>query len=157
MLLPLSFCILSKIKQSQLKDQARERLEKYFLKKVTLTINQFTWTEPGKEISIDGNLFDVKYFSLKEDKFVFTGLFDKEETSLKKFDTNWQNNQQEKLLTELFQVLQSVFYNSKLETNFYQKAPRHYLILTPDRLSFLPKKIITPPPKAWTSNLSKKT
>ena len=88
MLLPLSFCILSKIKQSQLKDQARERLEKYFLKKVTLTINQFTWTEPGKEISIDGNLFDVKYFSLKEDKFVFTGLFDKEETSLKKFDNN---------------------------------------------------------------------
>jgi hypothetical protein len=84
MLLPLFCCMLIKIKQQRLKEEARENLQKLLLKKITLSSGDFQWTEDGKEISINGDLFDVKCYSVENDKFIFIGLFDKEETALNK-------------------------------------------------------------------------
>jgi hypothetical protein len=140
---------MTEIKQQQLKREARVKLEELKLKKIVLSASDFQWTERGKEISIHGELFDIKSYSQKNGKFIFSGLFDKEETELDKLEHNWRNNQEEnKFLTQLFQVLQSVFHNSAPIQNPYKKLASQYPYPGPDKLSFQPKKIITPPPKA---------
>ena len=149
MALPLTFCVVTEIKQQQLKHQARVRLEKLNLKKIFLSASEFQWTEVGKEISIHGDLFDIKSYSQKNGKFIFTGLFDKEEAELDKLEHNWRNNHEDnKFLTQLFQVLQSVFHNSAPIQAPYNKLANQYPYLSPDKLPFQPKKIITPPPQA---------
>jgi hypothetical protein len=149
MALPLTFCVVTEIKQRQLKHDARERLEKINSVTVILSCHEFQWTEAGKEISIRGELFDLKSYSAKNGTFTFRGLFDKDETALDNLEHSWTNHQQEnKLLTELFQILQSVFHNSAAVKEPGKKLTNQYPYLSPDKLSFQPKKIITPPPQA---------
>jgi len=149
MALPLIFCVVTEMKQRQLKHEAKERLEKIKLKTIILSTQDFRWTETGKEISIHGELFDVKSYSIKNGKFIFSGLFDKDETALYKLDHNWKNNQEEnKLISELFQVLQSVFHNSSPLPEPFRELANQYPYLSTDKLLFQPKEIITPPPQA---------
>ena len=149
MALPLTFCVVTEIKQQQLKHEARERLEKIISKTIILSAQEFYWTEAGKEIRVHGELFDVKFYSVNNGKYIFSGLFDKDETALDKLEHNWRNNQEEnKLLAELFQVLQSVFHSSIAAQDQYKKLVHQYPYLSPDKLLFQPKKIITPPPQA---------
>jgi hypothetical protein len=149
MALPLTFCVVTEIKQQQLKHEARARLEKINLKTIILSAQEFHWTEAGKEINIRGELFDIKSYSVKNCKFTFSGLFDEDETAFDILHHNWRNNEQEsKLLTELFQVLQSVFHNSVPLQEPGKNLAQQYPYLSPDKLSFQPNKIITPPPQA---------
>jgi hypothetical protein len=149
MALPLTFCVVSEMKQQHLKQVSRGRLEKINLKTIVLSPYDFQWTEAGKEISIHSELFDIKSYSIKNGKFIFSGLFDKDETALDRLEHNWRNNEQEnKLLTELFQVLQSVFHNAAPVQEPNRDLASQYPYLSPDKLSFQPKKIITPPPQA---------
>jgi hypothetical protein len=137
------------MKQRQLKHDAKERLEKINLKTIILSTQEFRWTETGKEISIHGELFDIKSYSIINGKFIFSGLFDKDETALDKLEHNWKNSQEEnKLVSELFQVLQSVFHNSAVLQEPSKELANQYPYLTTDKLLFQPKKIITPPPQA---------
>jgi len=148
MALPLTFCVLAEIRQQHLKNEARARLEKLNLRTLVLSASEFQWTEAGKEISIRGELFDVKSYSTKSGKFIFSGLFDKEETALDTLEHNCRNNQDEnKFLIQLFQVLQSVFHSSATTQGAYKKLDNQYPYLSTDKLSFQPKKIITPPPE----------
>jgi hypothetical protein len=149
MALPLTFCVVTEMKQQHLKQVARERLQKINLRTIVLPPHEFQWTEAGKEINIHGELFDIKCYSIKNGKFIFHGLFDKDETALDKLAHNWRNNEQDtKLLTELFQVLQSVFHNSSQVQEPNIELANQYPYLSPDKLSFQPKEIITPPPQA---------
>jgi hypothetical protein len=40
------------------------------------------WTDEGEEAFVNGNLFDVKHYSISKDKIQLTGLFDKKEDKL---------------------------------------------------------------------------
>jgi hypothetical protein len=140
---------VTEIKQQQLKNEARARLEKLNLKRIVLSASEFQWTEAGKEITIHGELFDIKSYSQKNGKFIFFGLFDKEETTLDKLEHDWRNNQEEsKFLTQLFQVLQSVIHNSTPTKAPDKKLANQYPYPGPDKLQFQSKKVITPPPRA---------
>ena len=139
---------MAEIKQQQLKNEAIARLEKLNSKTIALSASEFQWTEVGNEISIHGELFDIKSYSQKNGKFIFSGLFDKEETALEKLEHNWSNNQDgNKFLTQLFQVLQSVFHNSAPMQDPSKKLANQYPYPSPDKLSFQTKRIITPPPQ----------
>jgi len=141
--------MVTEMKQRQLKYEAKERLEKINLKTIILSTQDFRWTEPGKEISIHGELFDIRSYSIKNGKFIFSGLFDKDETALDKLEHNWKNNQEEnKLLSDLFQVLQSVFHSATPLQEQPKDLANQYPYLSTDKLLFQPKKIITPPPQA---------
>ncbi|HET9825891.1 MAG TPA: hypothetical protein VFP87_11185, partial [Chitinophagaceae bacterium] len=90
-----------------------------------------------------------KSYSSENGKFIFTGLFDHEETVLNKLQHDWKTNRDEnKLLTELFQILQSVFHNSKGEESLYSVLAVQHSYLIPNKLPTVIKKIITPPPQA---------
>ena len=62
----------------------REEMEHASLVTVIMPASQLCWIRPGKEASINGNLFDVENYELKGDSIVLTGLFDKDEDLLMK-------------------------------------------------------------------------
>ena len=158
MVLPLIFCVVAEIKQKKLRGDARERLQEINLNTIVLSAHEFEWTEAGREISIRGELFDVKSYSFKKGRFIFNGLFDKEDTALDKIEHDWKDNRDEnKVLTGLFQVLQSVFYNTVSDHNLYFKLANHYPYLNPDKLSLQPKDVATPPPQAQLLLIIKKS
>jgi hypothetical protein len=62
---------------------ARERLEKSTLQSFQLNENEIVWERAGKEILINGQLFDVKQMTIKNGIATITGLFDKQEDQIK--------------------------------------------------------------------------
>jgi hypothetical protein len=81
-LLPLLFLLFLQGAQTWARHEAEERMEKESLQTITLDRSSFTWYEEGKEILIDGNLFDVTSWSQKNDQYTFTGIYDTQETAI---------------------------------------------------------------------------
>lgn len=128
----------------------RHQLEQQLVQTITIDKADLHWTEEGKEAMINNRLFDVKSFSLVNGTYILTGLFDEEETLLvHHFQKNQdsQNNPDNKLLTQLFQLLHSFYtnqandqpYNSSCALHSFQDADQP---LTTQFLS-----ITSPPPK----------
>jgi hypothetical protein len=80
-----------------------ERLERSELDTITLQNNDVHWHEKNKEIIVNSMLFDVHQYHVGEDSTVFTGLFDTNETELKKqvkklFERRDENNAPRELI-----------------------------------------------------------
>ena len=116
---PLLFIIITHIKQQEIRHNMKRQLESNMLHAITLAKNDIYWLTDGKEIIINGRLFDVKSFHpAGTGKICFTGLYDDDETSLiNKVKENQQteNTTGGKLLTQLFQFLQSACNNTPEE------------------------------------------
>jgi len=80
--LPLFFSVGIFVKQQLLQQQRRQRFETEPLETVTLKATSVDWVKAGKEIQIDGKLFDIKSFEIKGSNIVFTGFFDSKEEKL---------------------------------------------------------------------------
>lgn len=64
-----------------IKHEMKERLEENNLQTVTLKNQDVVWYEKGREIIIQGELFDVKTYIEHQEYTSFVGLFDKAESS----------------------------------------------------------------------------
>ncbi len=97
----------------------KRQLEIKMLHTIALAKNEVHWLKKGKELIINGRMFDVKSFHPAVDgKIIFSGLYDDEETSLiNKVRENQQNDNTTgtKLLAQLFQLLQASFNNTLSE------------------------------------------
>ncbi len=71
-------------KQNYLQHEMEERLERSALHTVTVLADEVVWTTPGKEAEINGQLFDVEDVHINGNTVTLTGLYDKEESALKK-------------------------------------------------------------------------
>jgi hypothetical protein len=116
---PLLFVIYTSIKQQEIQHNMNRQLEIKMLHTITLAKNEVHWLKDGKEILINGRMFDIKSSqSAGNGKIIFTGLYDDEETALaRKIRENQQseNNTGGKLLAQLFQILQATFNNAASE------------------------------------------
>ena len=82
--LPLLFILLLQGLQHHAQHEAKERLEKEALVTLKLAAHELHWYKKGKEILIDGQLFDVKTLVQKGNEVIVTGLFDKKENDIVK-------------------------------------------------------------------------
>lgn len=82
--IPLFFTIGMMVSQKIIQVHSRERLERETLQTISIPSQQVYWVKQGKEILVDGKLFDVKSFSQQADKIIFTGVFDGKENRLVK-------------------------------------------------------------------------
>jgi hypothetical protein len=82
--LPTLMLITLQLKQWYCIHSAEERLENEALQTVILPSESLSWYKAGKEAMIAGALFDVKSYIEKDGKVILTGLFDKEETAIKR-------------------------------------------------------------------------
>lgn len=82
---PSIIFIVLQIQKLVIKHEMAERLEEQNLQTIKLPADKVHWYEEDKEIIVEGKLFDVKSFTQQpDDTFLFTGLFDEEETDIKK-------------------------------------------------------------------------
>lgn len=104
-----------------------EQLENKNAVTISISKSKLHWVEEGKELLIDGNLFDVKAIKVCNNNYIIvSGLFDKQEDKLWNDIANErlpQNNTQEKIFKFLYKLtvpiskLQEInlfcFYKSK--------------------------------------------
>lgn len=150
-LIPFAFILFLQIKQQVVRHQMKESLERKLLQIISIPEKNVHWIKAGKEILVEGKMFDVKSFYIVNGKYIFTGLYDHEETALvNQLKENWKRNNVpgNKMLTNLFQLLQLVYPNE----NTYQLVMNnnkpiffyHFNI----HLDVLYKKVPTPPPQS---------
>lgn len=82
-LTPVLYILIFNIHQFSIRLEMEHELENHALQTITLPANELHWTRNGKEIILDGKMFDVKAVEYNaEGKALVTGLFDHEETLL---------------------------------------------------------------------------
>jgi len=81
-LLPLLLIAVFHIRKTQMTERMEHRLEVEALQQVILPAAQVRWVKPGKEIMVEGRMFDIKSFRTENDRCYIVGLFDDEETGL---------------------------------------------------------------------------
>lgn len=130
----------------------KERLERELLVSVTLNSGDILWVKKGKEILMDGRLFDIKSLQFNGNSYTFTGLFDDEETTLVKKMKKQHENGNASTATnqayiQLMQWLQSVFYDSQPLDTWLSQKQIFFCYSGSFSLPRLFKVVLTPPPQ----------
>jgi hypothetical protein len=98
---------LHQVRIATIRMQAREKLRKSLLQTIHIKETEVKWTEAGKEILINGRLFDVEEFRTEKDLLTITGLFDDEETKCQnqlEAMCNSRSNREKEVLLKHFQL-----------------------------------------------------
>jgi hypothetical protein len=149
--IPFALILFLHVKQQAIRHKMKESLEQQLLQTINLSEEEVQWIKPGKEILVDGKMFDVKSFYPEHGQYKFTGLFDQEETALvKQLENNCKKNNEpgSQLLTNLFQWLQSVYPNDIAEPLLVNQLTNINFCFINIHLISPCKTILTPPPQA---------
>ena len=150
--IPLLFSMYFFISQRLVRYSMNEALEKDALHTITTTADKIIWVSVGREILVNGHLFDVEFYTRVGNVIYLTGLYDTEEDDLNK-RLNIMEQQKSKddpnnilLISFLFQT----FFTS-INAVFYKQAEctamnKPKFSITED-LYFTPLAVLLPPPK----------
>jgi len=140
-LLPTLFLLFTLVQQRWITWEMHERLEKSQLITLTMPTSSIQWVKEGKEIVIQGRLFDVKSISYAYEFAHINGLFDEEETNLVNRingQLHQQNTGKQLRLSLLCSILLGLSTEQNKGTeknqvvaNFDFSLPRHTLYLSP--------------------------
>jgi len=111
-MLPFIFSLTAILRKQQIRHEMKERMEKSLLHTIILDEDNVVWMKPGKEIFVDGKMFDIKKTEKLNGKIIFHGLYDEEETALKNNINNSMKrdrSSQQTLLTNLFSLILGVY------------------------------------------------
>lgn len=148
--MPLLYALLIGIPQRAIQHKMKERLETQLLRTISVAKNDVHWIKDGKEIWVNGRMFDIKSSHLqKNGVYVFSGLYDEEETALlEQIQKDQQNNNSNgKQLVQLFQLLQSFYNNPQEEIASPGNIPGGKFIPDASPLASQFISIFTPPPQ----------
>jgi hypothetical protein len=79
---PLFFSAFFLVKKKIIQREMEEKLEIASLETITVSVSDFVWLKKGKEILVNGKMFDVKSHQVNGTKITFTGLYDDKEKEL---------------------------------------------------------------------------
>jgi hypothetical protein len=148
---PLFYTLAFRVQQLAIHRKMKKNLECQLLHTITVSEKDVHWMADGKEIVINGELFDIRSSVLENGQYSFTGLFDKEETALinQLEKTQQQSSASDnKVILQLFQWLQTFYSDSPQTINlsFTDKREENLFIAPVPAKQYLG--IIIPPPKA---------
>ena len=149
--IPWLFVLVFHIREQVIHHRMEERLEASMIHHtVTIADNEIHWEEKDREIWVDGKLFDIKSSHSENGVTHFTGLYDDEETILKKqlkenLDRNGHNDKH--LISQLISSLQQLFFEEYSETTGIFFTTRSALAFDSQQLPFPFCDISTPPPQ----------
>lgn len=127
----------------------KEKMEQAELHTIALADNEIQWAKAGKEIWVQGKMFDIKSIEHKDGITIFKGLFDEEETILKQnLKSNREKNQakQNQLFSQLFQCLHGIYFENTIDQlNSNDLSTISFTYYT-SRLQYSFLEIPTPPP-----------
>jgi hypothetical protein len=130
-----------------------ERLEKENIQSLRLPADKINWYKKGRELIIDGKMFDVKSIEKQGDEYVITGLFDEMETTLNDqlAMAHKHGNQDPTASNQLLQVCLGLIAIQLINTDSpAAKDPAITRVLFTDFTSPLiarPQVIFSPPPE----------
>lgn len=81
---PIFFFTGFLVKQKLIQHEMKEKLECSFLQTINVNLTDIKWVKKNKEVIIDDRLFDVKSYTVENNKLVLTGLYDDAEQKLNK-------------------------------------------------------------------------
>lgn len=114
---PILFVLFFALQQHSIRYQMKEKMEQAALHTIMLADNEIQWAKAGKEIWVEGKMFDIKSIEHKEGITIFNGLFDEDETLLKQnLKANFEKDQakQNQLFSQLFQSLQGIYFENSI-------------------------------------------
>ncbi len=150
-MLPVLLVLLFIYKRDSIRHHMKEELEKQSLQVVIVKKKDIVWVKPGKEIFLNGKMFDIKTSETKNGYTTFKGLYDEEETALKKLlDEGWGKKGTDKtnVISHFFQLLKGIFNEKDILDNICLREATYYNSYPNSKLksSYIP--ILTPPPQA---------
>lgn len=83
LLLPLLLIIVLQLWQLHIKHRSEERLESRSLQTIEVAADKVKWEEEGREVTINGEFFDIKSYTESDGKYILTGVWDEQETAIK--------------------------------------------------------------------------
>lgn len=129
----------------------KERLERQMLHTITVSTADVVWVKYKKEIRIHDKMFDIESFTIKNDQYIFTGLYDEEETALNNYlekNTEQKNEREYQVLSSLFQLLQSLYPENVDDFLASATISKAYCTLILQYITSTFINILTPPPQA---------
>jgi len=136
-------------RQAFIRHEMEEKLERQHLETIRIRTNEVLWYEEGKEIIVQGKLFDVKSQAHEGDEIVFTGLFDEKETLVKKqLEQLPKEKSGEESLTKQFVSLE-LYHDSRIifSASHDFLVPQNYKVFNDGRLLLSEHTPPSPPPK----------
>ena len=141
--------------QQYIKYTATERLESEELVTITVPVSKVQWMEEGREIMVDGKMFDIKTYSEKDAVFTATGVYDDKETAVMELLNHFNDKQQNNFIIQLLLLVQSFvvavwIINNMKELIILLKHHSQYLI---QKIKFFIPSFFTPPRRFFISSL----
>lgn len=114
MAIQLSSPLILYIESALIRFAMIEKIEKQQLKEITIEKSKIIWIKKNKECLIGNVLFDVKKITYHQQFAKLTGLYDFEETALKKQFSKNENGKESSsnLITIIYKVIHETFYSS---------------------------------------------
>lgn len=156
MCLPGILCVYYEVAQFQVREEMEEKLEHEKLQELQIAVAEIQWYKEGKEILINGSLFDIKTMEVKEGIAFISGLYDKQESVIKDQLKSLQQKQEKEQNTGKIaykwtsQTLYSISIDLSFEALLPEKAEGNVFKLPHFPESFL--HIVLPPPDAMVLN-----
>lgn len=138
-------------KVQDIRHRMKEEMEEQRLTDILLPSPGPRWIKPGKEILVNGKMFDVHSFVKEGNTIRFRGLFDEEETRLNLLfrQSMHKNNQdQQQWLAQLFQVLSGIDPGPAPERFNPGSHPQYRITVASSPLHKMYFRVPTPPPQA---------
>lgn len=113
------------LKQHIIRSSMKQQLKQQLLQTVTVAKNSLVWFDDGKEVSINGNMFDVVSVKTDGNNITLTGLYDTDEDKLHEslHRAMQQKNGQQPINTLLLKMvsLRAEVINASLVINLHWK------------------------------------
>ncbi len=150
---PLLLYTVYLVKQKLIQHQMLESLESSSLQIVSINSIDFKWEKANKEVIINGELFDVKSFEMKDGKVILKGLYDVEEKKLKNnyaklfHQKNDNPSPLDKLLLKF--IFATAILRNTIYTNWFSCFTKPSYFNYSQNLLTTISVVYTPPPNSW--------
>ena len=137
-------------KQWQIKQQAKGRLKSELLQTIAIPVSEVVWEEEGKELVVNGELFDIDSYQIKDGYVLASGILDKEETEFVKFLHKQTDKSKGTTLFVQWVIMSECLLNHVMSTAIlhYDINPKRNFAFYLFNYSNPFPRVIIPPPKS---------
>ncbi|MBK6936547.1 MAG: hypothetical protein IPH18_06425 [Chitinophagaceae bacterium] len=149
-MLPVMLVLFFIYRRDVIRHKMKEELEKKILHTIAVKSDEIVWMKPGKEIFVNGKMFDIKTEKEENGYTTFSGLYDYEETALNKtLNSGWnkKNTEENSPVMQFFQFLKSLYTYQYESENDILLTAYEFEESSPPNLASSFLTILTPPPK----------
>lgn len=88
--------------QAFIRQRMEHALDKEALTTISFPASEVVWYEEGREVMVEGRMFDIKTYAIKDGVFTAQGIYDEEETKVvNMMKGNWSEAQQSHVVVQL--------------------------------------------------------